>query len=102
MAAAKHTPAPWRLEFSSGSHARTAYVRADSWGVVAAVGLDPSLPHWDGPQNANAHLIAAAPKLLAALDALTKRIHGTGFAIAVREELANAGAAIAAATGAAQ
>jgi hypothetical protein len=67
--AAKHTPGPWLLEMPPEGEwsSRWAYVRADQWGVVASIHLDNSLPHWDGPQRANARLIATAPELLAEL-----------------------------------
>lgn len=65
---AAHTPGPWKLEISDGPWVSDAYVMADKWGVVARLGLSYSLPHWDGPQRANARLIAAAPDLLEALE----------------------------------
>lgn len=53
------TPGPRVLEMSEGQFARSALVRAPGWGIVAVVGLAPDLPHWDGPQRANARLTAA-------------------------------------------
>lgn len=62
------TPGPWSLGIKDGPWVDAAYVRAPSWGVVARVGLSYSLPHWDGPQRANAAFIAACnPAAIAAL-----------------------------------
>lgn len=64
---AKHTPGPWTLTGSGGQWESRLSIRADKWGCVAHIGVDPQMPHWDGPQRANARLIAAAPDLLEAL-----------------------------------
>lgn len=76
-----HTPGPWILEETYGANSRTACVRAQSWGVVASVGLDPSLPHWDGPQRANARLIAVSPAMFDVLQAIEHALR-TGISAA--------------------
>ena len=58
--AIKPTPGPWVAVGSGGPWEQRISIRAANWGTVAAVGVDPSLPHWDGPQRANARLIAEA------------------------------------------
>jgi len=58
--AIKPTPGPWVAVGSGGPWEQRISIRAAHWGTVAAVGVDPSLPHWDGPQRANASLIAEA------------------------------------------
>ena len=69
---AKHTPGPWTLTGSGGQWESRLSIRADKWGCVAHIGVDPQMPHWDGPQRANARLIAAAPELLEALIAMER------------------------------
>ena len=66
--AIKPTPGPWVAVGSGGPWEQRISIRAANWGTVAAVGVDPSLPHWDGPQRANARLIASAPELLHACE----------------------------------
>ena len=58
--AIKPTKGPWVAVGSGGPWEQRLSIRAAHWGTVAAVGVDPSLPHWDGPQRANARLIAEA------------------------------------------
>ena len=69
---AKHTPGPWTLTGSGGQWESRLSIRADKWGCIAQIGVDPQMPHWDGPQRANARLIAAAPELLEALIAMER------------------------------
>lgn len=64
---ANHTPGPWMVTGLGGPWERSLKIRANKWGCVAQVGVDPGMPHWDGPQRANAALIAAAPELLTLL-----------------------------------
>lgn len=54
------TEGEWIAEIPDGRWARDAYIRVHKWGIVAHVGVDQSVPHWDGPQRANAAYIAAA------------------------------------------
>ena len=61
------TPAPWLCEIAGGNWVDSAYVRADKWGVIARIGISPSLSHWDVPQKASAKLIALAPTIAAQL-----------------------------------
>lgn len=66
--AAGPTNSVWECDIRHGEMSRHAYVCAPNWGIVATVGLDRSLPHWDAPQRANAALIAACnPSAIAAL-----------------------------------
>lgn len=74
--AAGPTNSVWECDIRHGEMSRHAYVCAPNWGIVATVGLDRSLPHWDAPQRANAALIAACnPSAIAALLADLDRAH---------------------------
>lgn len=53
------TPGPWTVTGLGGPWEQQLKIRAEKWGIVAHVGVDPGLPHWDAPQRANARLIAA-------------------------------------------
>lgn len=64
MSEANHTPGPWTVSGLGGPWEATLRVRAKNWGMVAQIGVNPGMPHWDAPQRANARLIAAAPELL--------------------------------------
>ena len=60
-----HTPAPWHFDKGNDSHAGFSMkflVGADGQGFAHTVGLD------EPTDTANAHLIAAAPELLEALE----------------------------------
>jgi hypothetical protein len=83
----------WVLELPPAGEwsSRTAYVRAERWGVIAHINLDPSLPHWDGPQRANAAYIAAmnpdtAKKLIAVALAAKYVAYSNGFDAALPEK----------------
>lgn len=91
----KHTPGPWVIYGSGGPWERDLAIRAPNWGCVAQVTVDPSMPHWDEPQRANARLIAAAPELLAALLIAKQYVQVEGS----DDEFEQVCAAIAAATG---
>lgn len=58
--ASKPTPGPWTVSGLGGPWEQSLKIRAPSWGMVAHVGVNPSIPHWDLPQRANAALIAEA------------------------------------------
>lgn len=65
MTQATHTPGPWIAEFSDyGDEIWFGGYGAGMWTV------DPPGAYLDGLSAANARLIAAAPELLAALEAL--------------------------------
>jgi hypothetical protein len=73
MSAAKHTPGPWQYVMQAGEdwpHPQRVYVTRVDWGIVASVNVDPGMPHMVEQQRANLRLIAAAPELLKALQAL--------------------------------
>ena len=63
-----HTPGPWAIGLDTDDH-EAQIISADGW-HLATVALDP-LP-------ANARLIAAAPDLLAALEAASNYIDALG------------------------
>lgn len=67
----KHTPGPWQIERYKEPYDNTFWsyqVRSDNGLVVAKCGTgDFEIPH-------NAHLIAAAPKMLGALEYLRTRL----------------------------
>lgn len=88
----KHTPGPWTIEKTAGGWG----VRAPSWGYVA-IHSDGNPPHWEEGQAANRLLIAAAPELLDALQAMvTSYEHEASMS---NPALESARAAIAKATG---
>lgn len=58
--ASKPTPGPWTVSGLGGPWESTLRIRAPSWGLVAQIGVDPGMPHWDLQQRANAALIAEA------------------------------------------
>lgn len=65
---AKHTPGPWDL------HKNGVYVTAkDAFGRLIAQSFTSDAVE-EAEAKANAHLIAAAPDLLEALEALTKTV----------------------------
>ena len=72
---AQPTPAPWTVE----KHAGNQYKIGASVGYVAVVAPRPDTQHrvgWESAvESANARLIAAAPALLAALEALMGEDH---------------------------
>ena len=55
----QHTPGPWIVEITG----KEAFVTAEHGGLCAAISVGKA----NGQDKANAHLIAAAPDLLAAL-----------------------------------
>lgn len=74
---AGHTPGPWMAEFT-GEHAETR----DGFWEIAPIGADGA-PDWSreiaataDPNEANAHLIAAAPELLALCKKAEELIYG--------------------------
>jgi len=65
MTQATHTPGPWTAEYSNyGDEIWFGGYGAGMWTV------EPIGAYLDGASKENAHLIAAAPELLAALEAL--------------------------------
>ena len=99
----KHTPGPWVYRHSFDSAARR-----DIWTATDATGhreLVATIPDAEGDHiNADARLIAAAPDLLAALEALTACASmsgpaGTTAYLISNERMQAARAAIAKATG---
>lgn len=63
-----HTPGPWKAE--PGSH-KNVYIIHYSRGPLAIVNVGGKAPI-DGTNEANAHLMAAAPDLLAACQAFVE------------------------------
>jgi|SRR6185312_14696428 len=68
MSASKHTPGPWTVRLVAGSYQRPALVVAGEKVVASCLGnqLEPSATSIR-EATANAHLIAAAPDMLTAL-----------------------------------
>lgn len=108
MSETKHTPGPWKwtrqYRDSLGAHA-FSLVDAGGYGILSCDGEANSPQMLGGRGEANARLIAAAPDLLEALEAICEMQERTyGYGIDTHIELARlvvpARAAIAKATGA--
>lgn len=77
----KHTPGPW---FYAESEVGTPFVDSESVGDLSAVALPLD------EQKANAHLIAAAPDLLEALEDLLPWLEDARMADGARAAIAKA------------
>ena len=98
----QHTPEPWTIRRELTADAHSIEIDAPSWAAIATVVVringDSSLSG-----EANARLIAAAPKLLAALGAMVAEFdkfsrYGSPIAREANEAMRAARAAIAKAT----
>ncbi|CAB3858572.1 hypothetical protein LMG26854_03347 [Achromobacter aegrifaciens] len=69
----KHTPGPWHRDTASGFgcdvRANNGRKVAATWGVNNG---DPHRPEYRAECDANAHLISAAPELLAAIEGVLR------------------------------
>lgn len=66
-----HTPGPWKVEYENNDGARVSAIASVAWcPSSAAFGADGSQVITADEAEANARLIAAAPDLLAALEAV--------------------------------
>ena len=82
---AKHTPGPWEVEWGHHDYETDSYqanISVASWNNPASVARVFT--------SANARLIAAAPNLLAALEAIHAHLENGDSANATCEELARA------------
>jgi hypothetical protein len=71
----KHTPGPWKLVFSAFGN-KMAVVGPENDGRITTSDRICNLPHRKrGEGEANGHLIAAAPDLLEALQAMVRSAH---------------------------
>ena len=72
----KHTPGPWVIEYLDWAQKGYVFISAEDHGALAQVVWlmeDDELMGRNSPENeANAHLIAAAPELLEALQSFAK------------------------------
>lgn len=78
---AKHTPGPWLVSRGKyDEHRGYPHGTVRHNGIIIC-GLPPvdRLPRREGEEAANARLIAAAPALLAACEALCEAIYGRDF-----------------------
>ena len=100
-----HTPGPWYVDPQGWNASHSFYIRGSdkngeqlSWGKGAVARLPRSTVM---PSEANARLIAAAPDLLAALQAIIKSLsdHDDKGMIEHAQQMINARAAIAKAEG---
>lgn len=90
----KHTPGPWEVGYDGPSNP----VIIGGVNKLRIVALTSTLWPREGDEEANAHLIAAAPELFAALDAVINGV-GDGFGRISPEEHDQALAALAKARG---
>jgi len=95
MSAGKHTPGPWSVsELSASGHFSEDYIFIEP-GIAV---IERAVEGQDAEDMPNAHLIAAAPELLEALQAA--RLHIVGEALPTKANaIAMIKAAIAKATG---
>lgn len=73
MTATAHTPGPWHVEPEQATHGHGLAVCAPSNGWIVATVTPEDGRELDPIDHANAHLLAAAPELLAALDYLLEQ-----------------------------
>lgn len=75
----KHTPGPWTIRHDA-PHVKL--IRSESQHVTVALLQDEANPGQESLDalNADAHLIAAAPKLLAVAESIVLRGHASGCA----------------------
>lgn len=112
MSASKHTPGPWEVKPLTGANDKGhGYIFAQGDELVASVLAATNADPVFGTERiirgqANAHLIAAAPELLEALEGVVHFADGFGMyhtespaGIALRDWINGAHAAIAKATG---
>lgn len=85
MTQSKHTPGPWTLNFDHPTLSTIAYVRAPSrpWPLEVTVIYNADKRDVYSENTANAHLIAAAPELLEALEVALEAGH---LPAAIRKE----------------
>ena len=95
MTQTAHTPGPWKINWQM-HNLRIFQDKGDTWNIASIA----STRREKTEQEANAALIAAAPELLAALQAITAAMPLNGGMVRFDgDELAAARAAIAKATG---
>lgn len=89
----KHTPGPWRVELAPDDGLRP--IVRGAWELVVGEGNGRMVlaarnpwPNRADESNANAHLICAAPDLLAALKRLLRQNEAMGFSHSDAEEFA--------------
>jgi len=79
----KHTPGPWRVAVEGE---RMAFAQCHITGAngrpVASTIYPLACPDWREEDTVNAHLIAAAPELLAALEGLVANARAKAFGLA--------------------
>lgn len=95
-----HTSGPWEV-VDHDHYPSIRVLKGPSFRVSAVVSATDLTFEDFLQREADLQLMASAPELLTALKSLRSRIHGTGFACAVREELEAADEAIAKGTSAA-
>ena len=71
----KHTDGPWCVYFPGGWGSICILQKKSGMSIARVTLIDSSFPADDESAASNAHLIAAAPELLAALQDAEQRMH---------------------------
>lgn len=71
----KHTPGPWTIHNGGSSE---YYIKADNWVIAETCKSHATM---SSTESANAHLIAAAPDMLEALEGAVERLRSAWAAI---------------------
>ena len=72
---AAHTPAPWQIEWNAGQSGEGHYITdSNDMGELSRIAVVLFHDDADGETRANAHLIAAAPQLLEALQTTAENL----------------------------
>jgi vacuolar-type H+-ATPase subunit C/Vma6 len=83
MKNSKHTPGPWKVETGSRNLRIKASVGRQIASIVRHPGDNPEIPMREfiasDIDRANAHLIAAAPEMLEALESIEKELRDYGY-----------------------
>ena len=99
-----HTPGPWTIEKNAGGFPGSIRVWDKNHYMVSDIGIRRNInDHGEGPEElGNAHLIAAAPELLAMVQHALNRlesIHETHPDLCLDDDMAQLRAVISEATG---
>ena len=99
MSAAKHTPGPWSAGVRSGNFIDITHSNNQPGAITRALCRVQARQSWVAEAEANARLIAAAPELLAALEAMLEQLSKGPYAFKDSGALYSTRSAVEKATG---